>query len=212
MEKSPALMADETLRPVPLFLCAGVGCSVYGLSSVEIPASHAFLGTDGKHLGRPHAFSRKLVDQNIERESQNAIKTLSRAESNPAVLSSVYSDTGVSDLSAFETSGQTMAGALLSSCAEASSSQLEARWQTQAHCGNWKVLSTADRNLVCDVCCMVFSDISVCRRHRRMHLDYSQFSHECHLCSRKFYRKDALSSHLRNGHKLGKQVGKWSGC
>lgn len=61
-------------------------------------------------------------------------------------------------------------------------------------------------NFACDVCGQVFSDLNGCRRHKRMHQDYSQFRHKCPICSKKFYRKDALSSHLRHGHKLGKHA------
>lgn len=57
----------------------------------------------------------------------------------------------------------------------------------------------------CDICGKVFSDANGCRRHRRSHLSDAQFMYTCPFCPyRKFYRKDMLTSHLRNGHKLGR--------
>ena len=62
-----------------------------------------------------------------------------------------------------------------------------------------------EENRICNICGKVFSDVSVCRRHMRSHLNNSLFMHTCPFCpGKKFYRKDMLTSHLRHGHKKDK--------
>lgn len=56
----------------------------------------------------------------------------------------------------------------------------------------------------CEICGQVFKSREGYTRHKRKHQDYSQFRYTCHLCLKKFYRRDHLSSHLRHKHKLGR--------
>lgn len=55
--------------------------------------------------------------------------------------------------------------------------------------------------LQCEFCGQVFSSVDACKRHKLKH-QQSGFKHCCVLCLKKFYRKDALQSHLRKRHKL----------
>jgi uncharacterized Zn-finger protein len=53
----------------------------------------------------------------------------------------------------------------------------------------------------CGVCSQLFSSVDACKRHKMKH-EASGFKHCCMLCLKKFYRKDALQSHLRKRHKM----------
>lgn len=53
----------------------------------------------------------------------------------------------------------------------------------------------------CGVCGQKFSSMDACKRHKQKH-EASGFKHCCILCLKKFYRRDALQSHLRKRHKL----------
>lgn len=72
-------------------------------------------------------------------------------------------------------------------------------------------------DLLCTICGQMFKSTDACKRHKLKHQE-SMFKHSCKVCFKKFYRKDALQSHLRNKHKLwewsaladiASKVGKW---
>ena len=56
-------------------------------------------------------------------------------------------------------------------------------------------------DLLCTVCGQTFKSTDACKRHKLKHQE-SMFKYSCIVCFKKFYRKDALQSHLRNKHKL----------
>lgn len=56
-------------------------------------------------------------------------------------------------------------------------------------------------DLLCTICGQTFKSSDACKRHKLKHQE-SMFKHSCTVCFKKFYRKDALQSHLRNKHKL----------
>ena len=55
--------------------------------------------------------------------------------------------------------------------------------------------------LICSECGQSFSSSDACKRHKLKHKE-SEFKHICPFCEKRFYRRDALQSHLRKKHKL----------
>lgn len=57
-------------------------------------------------------------------------------------------------------------------------------------------------DLTCSECGQTFKSTDACKRHKMKHQE-SMFKHECTVCFKRFYRRDALKSHQRNRHKVG---------